>query len=439
MLYLLAFPFFASAFATEMSTVPERLPISRGDNLSSISKTVFGDSNYWPKIWSKDSAMVNPGNSIQFLLGDEEAAPSFAISESDEAVLETKAPLRAPLRSPIRPVAAAATKANGDFEIPPPKIRPKPLLDLGGMFPKWQARRRSSFKDYGVEIIPRRQIPPNDREFVPVYVQDSSVRAVGEYVHTSTDSGLMFEGEEVMLRMKSGAGQVGAHYLLLRDGGRLQDGWATSGGSHDGHVVEVIAEVVITEDEQGDGEHFRAKVVHVVSTGSSGTDVVPGQVTWINTSPNGSVANVQAEVIGGNFDARGMIFGQGDWVFLNRGAKDGLAEGQLLWINTLPRNFHEDSSFAVGTRNASLVKIAKVASEISTAIVLSSKQGIMQHDFSGEKTASLRSDRIEDGGGDISNDLDDPEASDIGIDNGTGDGLEGSDLKDTDSSDFDNL
>jgi len=436
MMHRLALPLILSlvSAAYASSTVPqapEKYPIQSDDNLSSISKTVFGDGNYWPRLWGHRRQILNPGNSIQFLLGNEDSAPSFAITEGDEDFAPQS------YQPALRPAAA---KSNSEIEIPPPTVRPKPVLNLGSTFPKWQAvgNRKSSFKDADmeVEVVPRKPQIAIDREFIPVYVQDGPVVSVGEYVQTASDAGLVYENEEVLVRMKRSNGQIGNHYLLLRDGGRLKEGWNAKSGDHPGHVVEVLGEIILTSQEPGESEggyeHFRARVAHAISVSVRGALIVPGQVTWMNTSPSGSVSTVQAEIIGGNFDQRGMLFGEGDWVFLNRGAKDGLQEGQLIWTNTLPRNYETGSPFKIGVHNASLIKIAKVASEVATGIVLSSKQGLMQHDFSNGSQASAASfgdapsTPIEGGGDDLSNDLNNL-GDETGMDPGaeTGDGVGG--------------
>lgn len=440
MLHFLALPIVMSAFAAENPSGPERLPILPHDNLSTVSKTIFGDGNYWPKIWNRNARMIHSGNTIQFLLGDEETPPSFAISENDDDTSTTPIPRALSLKP------AAAKASSGEFELPPPKVRPKPVLNLGSMMPPWSEvkPRKSGFVDPEVEILSRKPLVALDRIFLPVFVQDGSVRPVGEYIQTASDSGLVYDGEEVLVRMKSGSGQIGAHYLLLRDGGTLEEGWATSGGHHDGHIVEVLAEIVLTSSENsehdGSWDHFRGTVTHAIGASARGAAIVPGQVTWVNTEPNGEVSNVQAEVIGGNYDPRGLIFGQGDWVFLNRGAKDGLAEGQLLWVNSLPRNYVDHSPFELGVRNSALIKIAKVASEMATGFVLTSKQGVMQHDFSGgAPIASVKGagDKQE-SNLDIPEEMNNSNDSDIGIDSGT-DSLDDNDLKDLDNTTYDSL
>lgn len=64
----------------------ERYQIQQGDTLWDISKTLFGDGNYWPKVWSlntsiKNPHLISPNNSIRFLLGDESEPPAFTVTK----------------------------------------------------------------------------------------------------------------------------------------------------------------------------------------------------------------------------------------------------------------------------------------------------------------------------------------------------------------------
>ena len=71
--------------------------ITRGDTLSGISKRLFGDPKYWPKIWSMNNGsitnphLIRPGNSITFLPGTGTMLPSVAIEESQGQTTATDA------------------------------------------------------------------------------------------------------------------------------------------------------------------------------------------------------------------------------------------------------------------------------------------------------------------------------------------------------------
>ncbi|MFZ3230309.1 MAG: LysM domain-containing protein [Pseudobdellovibrio sp.] len=61
--------------------------VQKGDTLWSISKTLFGDPNFWPKIWSLNRmGVVNPhfivpGLQVVFYSGSEENIPSLAVTK----------------------------------------------------------------------------------------------------------------------------------------------------------------------------------------------------------------------------------------------------------------------------------------------------------------------------------------------------------------------
>lgn len=69
----------------------ESYSIVNGDNLFDISKRLFGDGKYWPKVWALNNGtilnphMILPGNSVQFSPGSAESLPQVAIAENGAA------------------------------------------------------------------------------------------------------------------------------------------------------------------------------------------------------------------------------------------------------------------------------------------------------------------------------------------------------------------
>lgn len=59
--------------------------VQKGDNLWSISKILFDDANFWPKIWSLNKQgilnphFIYPKSKIYFYMGDEESAPTLSV------------------------------------------------------------------------------------------------------------------------------------------------------------------------------------------------------------------------------------------------------------------------------------------------------------------------------------------------------------------------
>ena len=74
----------------------DRYPIIDGDTLSGISKRLFNDSSYWPKIWEinnenvKNPHFIYPGNALVFTPGTATSLPSVEVNDTAPS---TPAPL----------------------------------------------------------------------------------------------------------------------------------------------------------------------------------------------------------------------------------------------------------------------------------------------------------------------------------------------------------
>ena len=63
--------------------------IQKGDNLWDVSRVLFGDSNYWPKLWSVNADLSNPhrisiGHKLQVIMGSEASAPQTILQTDAE-------------------------------------------------------------------------------------------------------------------------------------------------------------------------------------------------------------------------------------------------------------------------------------------------------------------------------------------------------------------
>lgn len=72
--------------------------VVKGDTLYDISGRLFGDTKYWPKIWSlnngklKNPHVIYPGNLIAFYPGSGSTLPSLGLQTNQKPVLVAKAP-----------------------------------------------------------------------------------------------------------------------------------------------------------------------------------------------------------------------------------------------------------------------------------------------------------------------------------------------------------
>lgn len=65
--------------------VSQKYTVQKGDTLWSISKVLFGDANFWPKLWSLNKQgilnphFIKPDTFVYFYVGDDESAPTIAV------------------------------------------------------------------------------------------------------------------------------------------------------------------------------------------------------------------------------------------------------------------------------------------------------------------------------------------------------------------------
>ncbi len=90
-------PTSAEAWSTKTAdTTEDTYVVQKGDSLSSISRTLFGDPSFWPKIWSLNRAdienphFIYPGAKILFFAGEGYDVPTLKVSAKGEKPAEDK-------------------------------------------------------------------------------------------------------------------------------------------------------------------------------------------------------------------------------------------------------------------------------------------------------------------------------------------------------------
>ena len=71
----------------------ESYQLQAGENLWSLSQMLYGDGNYWPKVWAQNPSVSNPhlikpGHTLQFLMGSEDDTPAFRFSVAEDGGVE---------------------------------------------------------------------------------------------------------------------------------------------------------------------------------------------------------------------------------------------------------------------------------------------------------------------------------------------------------------
>lgn len=369
----------------------ERYKIQRNDNLWDISQTLFGDGNYWPKIWSLNSSITNPhiiepGNTIRFLLGDESGPPAFTVSEN-EAENVTEGPM-----ATIAKQTRVDDEAVSDSpEIPPPSRTYRPLIkNLPPSLPNWQdpdeiARQ---FDDAGISYGRRKIADIADAIPLAAYVTGNPPQALGQVTEIETGFNLAAALQYIYVRMMPGQGEVGDTFLSVFDKGLLKPDPSIILKKHQAFSMEVLGEIqliekVKSEKKEKEGDVYRALVTKTVSPVQVGSSLVLGKIEDVNLSEKGRKSQIAAQIIGGQFAQDRKLYGPQSFAFLDKGERDGIEVGQILPIRANRKARNKESRVLANIRSIGWLKVVKTTDNFATAVVLRSWDEIVTGDYTG--------------------------------------------------------
>lgn len=357
----------------------EAYRLQKGETLWSLSEMLYGDGNYWPRVWAQNKGISNPhlirpGHELQLLLGSEDETPAFRFSEEDDAGLEL----------------TAANGQNPIVEIPPPEVPPKPVLKVPESFPQWQSvykKRPDKMLDDRALGKDREKIP--DRIYLRAWVQETPVQGQGEFMEADAEGGLPLPNQYVFVKMKKGTGAEGMRMLVVRDGGKIKKLNKQWEGDEEAYLVQVAAELEIREAvpaefkrsrDRENYQAYRALITRTTGLSFKGFQLIPGTLQTLDLTMNGSHGVTTAQVIGSEKHEASAMFGQGDLVFLNKGSSSGIEEGQLLDIFPNRTIRRSDAEVTFSPVPSGTVKVVKVTNRLATAVLLSSRDSIQQGD-----------------------------------------------------------
>jgi LysM repeat protein len=254
---------------------PESYVVKRGDTLWAISKVFLRDPWYWPEIWQVNPQVHNPhliypGDTLRLVYID--GKPSLVLQRGDVARVE-------------------------------PRVRSQPL-------------------EGAVTAIPYETVAAFMSK--PSVLAEEQIKGAPYIIATRDLHVVMSEGDTLYARGFKSPAQVGTHYNVVRVGDALRDPDDNSILGYDGvftgagHVTRTgdPASLIMTESarESEAGDKLFAGGVDVP------LDFIPSPP---KTKINGRIISVSNGV---------TAIGQYEVVVINRGARDGLAPGNILAV-----------------------------------------------------------------------------------------------------------
>lgn len=357
--------------------------VQKGDTLSGISTTLFGDQFFWPKVWSLNHNQIlnpheiAPGMSVQFFPGSAEDAPTLQLgSEAPEGAAVDVAATEVP------PVTESAAPSGGVVKLPPPKKRTPLLKVLPGSLPVVENQILKA-PALDMQIAMPQSNFPEPLEYLEHYIVEAPLQGAG--VITGIEMGLKSAGEHqfVFVRLD---GDSGKNYVAQQNMTALVD---PADKKRQGHMVEVQGELEILEKVNSEKNIYRAIVKKAIEPVEVGAVLTPGNMPMISAATGTVVSGVGAKIMGGQYEAKRKLFGSRSLVFLDSGSSQGLQEGQTLSIYADERVRDKKTEALENDRVIGLLKVVRVTPSFATAYVIKAMADIQVGDYVGKVTAQV--------------------------------------------------
>ena len=353
--------------------------IQPGDNLWDVSKTIFGSGFFWPKLWQLNAGLTNPheiepGASLSFidmgisappLMQTEmgEINPPLAdIPEEDKLELSEDELLELSWKEP---------------ELPPGKAAPKNVGYIPPSFYDWrdidaQIPDVAKPENQEAEIVKKRQY------LVQYFFRDKPVVGEGKILeselgYTSTAAAY----EYVFVEIK--AAGVGDEFVAVRN---LDPLLTAERKELPGAPVEVQAKLKIVETVDPEKNIHKAIILKSFEPVSRDSVLMAGDIPRSTWGIEGNYLDIKANIVGGRFDSTRNLLGFSSIIYLDKGRAQGIQKGALL--NILKNNALRGVEHSVkDAPSIGRVKIIDVDENVSTGVIVESKQQILSGDFTG--------------------------------------------------------
>jgi hypothetical protein len=349
--------------------------IQKGDTLWDVSETFFGEPDFWPKLWSLNKEEIfnpheiEPGDEIRFVPGTLNEPPSIAVGEKG---IEEKSD--DPDKKPEGETNEVAKPEIIDIDLnaldlPPPKTKAKAPITPPKSLPPWDIRKDPN-RQVEMKVAPIQRQPGPSEVLLYSYIQDSHIQPLGVITEAEGGVSLAHEGQFVVIRSLGAVS--GQKYTIAHEVGTLKD----RNGDNSGVVVEIDGELLVQEPVNGSENLFRAQVTRAHNPIIVGQVLTPGEIQKISMVPGGTPSELHSFIIGGPFSEERHLFGPGEVLFLDSGARNGLSPGQVLSVFRVEKARSDSTEQVQNPRPIGTIRVVRTTDQFATAVVLSALEEI---------------------------------------------------------------
>ena len=336
--------------------------VQTGDTLWDISKVLFDDPNYWPKIWSVNPFIdnphrISPGQILRFIYGTSITPPSMRLSEEDVYDRNRKKDREEAIKA-VR--ERQFIEAEMEKSVPVLRQFPSGLVPIT-LFKEQEEKQEDLVYAFG-------SLARKNKHVLTYFMADDPDFEKGTVLR-KIDRGAWGSSEHYVLIEMDSPVSAGQKFSVLNNVGRVPILRRGISGPY-GHQIQVQGEVQVMGEVDPQDGIYQARIIRTFSpiTKKAMVSSHPiGIYTIENTGNRGS--GREAQIIGTPPKARNRKWGSLlSVVYLNRGTKDGYRKGEIYEVkmNKDSRPFF-DYGYPL---NAGQVKIIDVNERFSTAIII---------------------------------------------------------------------
>lgn len=343
----------------------ETYKVQKTDTLWDLSRTLFGDPNYWPKIWALNSdEVLNPHEidtwmQIRFYPGDLNEPPTVAVAEAPKA---------------------APAGAQGDQGLIPPNRHVKPLVrKLPKSMPPWKMEAALKELPSFEGVQPRPPIRTGNI-YLAYAVSETPVNGVGEIKEAELPGAITAsEFQYVFVQVNDPSERI---FTVVKDIGTMKDP-RRGDDARPVHLIEYQGEIEIIEPVSDRANSQRAIVRKNINVVEVGSKLIPGRLQMVDVTDADPVPGPSSVIIGSQYNVGRRLTDAGGFVFVNAGSAAGFQVGSVVPVFSNVRLRSPNTIAKMNDRQIAHARIVSVTENYATAVLTKVWEEVMVGDTVG--------------------------------------------------------
>ena len=357
----------------------ETYTIQKGDTLWDVSKLLFDDSHFWPKLWSLNTSITNPhlihpDETLGFIPGTEADPPEFKVigpgvkppfppPKLPEDFLKKTRNLKVGRGSESLPVVPVMNNFPSSL----------PFIDL-------VSSDHQDDHQYNLDFSFNSLTLPTS-SYLSFYVAERPVRGEGR-VFKMKEYGQVShaKGQPLVLKMNTDA-QAGMKLVAVQNMGRIRPSTLGVRGPF-GHQIKVLGEVEVIKKIKSGFNLYEARVTTDLHPMQVGALIVSQSLIPVDFKSTNNMGQGQAQIIGFSGSSKHNRHKGGfpySLAFLNRGSGSHIQAGQMYEIRAnLSVRKHDSFAYDIPVGR---LKIAHTQGKVSTALITEMNQRVQPGDY----------------------------------------------------------